>query len=108
VLLGLAAKAQLVDQFQRVAKRIAALEPVFDFAENLADLVFDRVRALGAALEAAQVGEQLSIDVGDEVWPCQRIVMIESAILSFRRGPFRPAMRRVDDEGIGLPFKLRL
>ena len=38
-------------QLQRVAQRIAAAELVFDLAEDFADLVFDRVRALGAVLK---------------------------------------------------------
>ena len=48
VLFLLRAEAELVDQFQRIAQRIAAVEPVFDLAENLADLVFDGVGVIGA------------------------------------------------------------
>ena len=77
MLFRLAAEAQLVDQLQRVAQRITALKLVFDFAENLADLVFDRVRAFRAGLEAAQIGKKLAIDIGDRVRPRERLVMIE-------------------------------
>jgi hypothetical protein len=107
VLFRLAAKAELVDQFERVAQRIAALELVLDLAENLADFVFDRVGPLGALAEAAQIGKQLAVDIVDEVRPGQRVVMVESAFLGLRRGPFRPAVRGIDDEGVGLALELR-
>ena len=108
VLFRLRTESQLVDQLQRVAQRIAALKLVFDLAENLADLIFDRVGVFGARLEAPQIGEQFAIDIGDEVRPCERLVVIELAGLRFGRGPFRPTMRRVDNVGIGLALKLRL
>ena len=77
VLLLLRAEAERVDEFERVAQRVAALELVFDFAEDLADLVFDRVGALGALLEALQVREQLAVDEVDEIVAGQRLVVIE-------------------------------
>ena len=46
LLLGL--EAEFVDQFEGVAERVAALEAVLNFAEDFADLVFERVRAGGA------------------------------------------------------------
>ena len=52
MLLLLRAEAQLVDQLERIAQAVAAAELVFDLAEDLADLVLDRVRAFGALLEA--------------------------------------------------------
>ena len=107
ILFRLAAEAELVDQFERVAQRIAALELVLDLAENLADLVFDRVGPFGSLAEAAQIGEQLAVDIVDQVRPGQRVVMVESSVLGLRRRPFRPAVRGIDDEGIGLALELR-
>ena len=77
VLFLLRAEAQPVHQFERVAQRIAALELVFDLPENLPDFVFDGVGAGRALLEAFEVGEQLVIDVGDQVIAGQRGIMIE-------------------------------
>lgn len=48
--------------------RLAALEFVFDLAEDLADFIFDGVGAGGALFEAAEVGEKRFIDVFDEVF----------------------------------------
>jgi uncharacterized protein with PhoU and TrkA domain len=59
VLLGLGAEAELVDVVDDLAQVVAALDAVFDLAEDLADLVFDGVRPGGAWLEAVQVGEEL-------------------------------------------------
>ena len=87
VLFLLRAEAQLIDQFERVAQRIAAAKLVFDLAEDFADLVFDRVRALGAGAEALQVGKQLLVDVLDEVVAGQRLVVIERAVASSSARP---------------------
>jgi hypothetical protein len=43
VLLGLRAEAQLVDMVDDLAQVVAALNLVFDLAEDLPDLVFDGV-----------------------------------------------------------------
>ena len=67
MLFRLRVEAKLIDQFQRVAQRIARAELVFDLGEDFADLVFDRVGAFGAGAEAFQVGKQFVIDVLDEV-----------------------------------------
>jgi hypothetical protein len=66
VLLGLAAEAKLIDQVERIAERIATGELVLQLAEDLADLVFDRVR-IAAAAEGLEVREQLAIDIIDQV-----------------------------------------
>jgi hypothetical protein len=108
MLFRLALEAKLVDQLQRVAKRIAALKPVFDLAENLADFIFDRVGVFGARLEVAQIGEQFAVDIGNKVRPRERLVMVESAAFVLGRRPFRPAMRRVDDVGVFCAVKLRV
>ena len=60
VLLGLRAEAQLVDVVDDLAQVVAALDLVFDLAEDFADLVFDGVRPAGLLLEAVQVGEELA------------------------------------------------
>jgi hypothetical protein len=104
--LGLRAEAQGIDQLQRVTERIAAAELVLDLAEDLADLVLDRVRAGGAGAEALKVGEQLAIDIVDQVRAGQRPVMVERAIRLFGRGPDRPAVRVIDDVAVGSAMQL--
>ena len=52
VLLGLRAEAQLVDMVDDLAQVVAALDPVPDLAEDLADLVLDRVGPGGLLFEA--------------------------------------------------------
>ena len=59
VLLGLRAEAQFVDVVDDLAQVVAALNLVFDLAEDFADLVFDGVRPGGLLLEAVQVGKEL-------------------------------------------------
>ena len=84
-------KLRLIDQFQRIAQRIAAAELVFDLAENFADLVFDCVGAFGAGPEAFQIGKQLVVDIFDEIVAGQRLVVIEEP--SFLWAAQRPAVR---------------
>ncbi len=62
VLLRLGAEAQLVDMVNDVTEVVAALDLVFDLAEDLPDLVFDGVGAAGLLREAVEVGEELLID----------------------------------------------
>jgi hypothetical protein len=73
----LRAEAQLIDQFQGITQRIAAAEFVFDLGENFADLVFDGVRAFGAAAKTLQIGKQLVVDIFYEIVAGQRLVVIE-------------------------------
>jgi len=108
VLMVLRAEVQAVHQFERVAQRIAALEAVFDLAENLADLVFDRVRAFGAGAKTLQIGKQVAVDVVDQVGTGLRLVVVEAAVFLFRRGPDRPAMLLVDNDGVFFALKLGL
>jgi type I restriction enzyme M protein len=59
------------------------------FAEDFADLIFDRVRALGAGAEAFEVRKQLVVDILDKVVAGQRArrsVVAARACGSHRRG----------------------
>jgi hypothetical protein len=51
VLFGLRAEAQLVNVVDDFAEVVAALNLVFDFAEDFTDFVFDGVGAAGLLLE---------------------------------------------------------
>jgi hypothetical protein len=81
------------------------LNLVLDFAEHLADLVFDGVRATCALLEASQVGEQLAVDEVTKVIAGTRRVVIELAVGGLWRRPALPAICWIEDVGIALPFK---
>ncbi|MCK6493374.1 MAG: hypothetical protein L6Q34_08075 [Nitrospira sp.] len=45
-----------------LAQVVAALDLVFDLAEDFADLVLDGVRLAGLLLETVQVGKELQVD----------------------------------------------
>ena len=105
VLLGLRAEAQFVDVVDDLAQVVAALNLVFDLAEDLADLVFDGVRAGGLLLEAVQVGEELLVDEVAEVVAGQGLVVVELAVLVLGRGPAFPAIGLVEDVGVFLALQ---
>ena len=67
MLFSLGAEAKLVDLVDDFAEVVAALDFVFDFAEDFADLIFDRVGARGALLEAGEVGKELEVDEVAEI-----------------------------------------
>jgi hypothetical protein len=53
----LVAKVERIDDLQSVAQRVAGAEAVGDLGEDLADLVFERVRVVGGVAEGLQVRE---------------------------------------------------
>ena len=63
------------------------------------------IGASGALLEGLEVGEELSVDVVDQVRPGARAGVVERAISLFRRGPYAPAMRCIDDRGMSAAFQ---
>jgi len=65
MLLGLRAEAQFIDVVDDLAQVVAALYLALDFAENLADLVLERVRAGRLLLETVQIGKQFLVDEVD-------------------------------------------
>jgi len=81
VLLGLRAEAQFVDVVDDVAQDVAAVYLVFDLAEDLADLVFDGVRAGRLLLEAVQVGKQFQVNEVGKVRADQRAIVVELVML---------------------------
>jgi hypothetical protein len=62
VLFGLRAEAQFVNVVDDLAQVVAALDFVFDLAENFADLVFDGIRSAGPLLESVEVGKEFAAD----------------------------------------------
>ena len=108
VLLVLRAETQRIHQLQRVAQAVAAGELVADLAEDLADLVLDRIRPGRPLAEALQVRKQLAVDELDQIGPGQRAVVVEFPVILLRRRPRRPAKPRLDDERIPLPDQLGL
>ena len=105
MLLGLGAEAQVVDVVDDLAHVVAALDLVLDLAEDLADLVLDRVRPAGLLLEAVQVGEELLVDEVAQVVAGQGLVVVELAVLALGRGPGLPAVGLVEDVGVLLALQ---
>ena len=64
----------MVDDLAHVA---AALDLVFDLAEDLPDLVLDGVRPAGLLLEAVQVGKELAVDEIAQVVAGRRLVVVD-------------------------------
>ena len=91
-----------------LAEVVAALNLVFDLAENLADLVLDGVRPAGLLLEAVQIGKELDVDEIAEIIARHHLVVVDLAVLSFRCGPCLPAIGLVEDVGVFLPLQRSL
>ena len=85
--LRLRGETQLVNRVNDVPQIIPTLNPVLNFPENLADLVFDGIRPGGFLLEAMQVGKKPGVDELDEVVASEGGVVVDLATF-FRRGPF--------------------
>jgi hypothetical protein len=102
VLFGLRAEVQLVDMVDDFAQVVAALNLVFDLAEDFADFVFDGIGTGGALLEAVEVGEELGVDEIAEVVSGERFVVVELAGLVFGRRPGFPAIGFFEKEGVFL------
>ena len=76
MLFGLGAKTKLINVVDDVPKIIAAVYPVLDLAEYLANLVFNGIRTIGFLLETVQVGKEPKIDKLSKIVTGQRGVVI--------------------------------
>jgi hypothetical protein len=102
VLFGLRAEAQLVDVVDDFAQVVAALNLVFNLAEDFANFVLDGVGTGGALLEAVEVGEELGVDEIAEVVASDGFVVVELSGLVFGRRPGFPAIGFFEKEGVFL------
>ncbi len=105
MLFSLGAETKLVDLVDDFAEVVAALDSVFDFAEDFADLIFDRVGARGALLEAGEVGKELEVDEVAEIVTGESFVVVDLAVAvgaagSLGRGPGFPAIGLVEEESV--------
>src|SRR5579883_362812 len=89
-------EAQPIDEFERIAQIVAALESVPDLAKNFPDLVFDGIRVGRALFKTFEIRAEIVVDAGDEIIARQRFAVVEGTISLPRRGPARPAVRLVD------------
>ena len=80
-----------------LAQVVAAGDLVFDLAENLADLIFDGVRAGSLLLEGVEIWEELLIDEVAEVVAGQGRVVVELAVLALGRCPGFPAVGFIEE-----------
>ncbi len=100
VFFGLRAEAELVGVVDDFAEVVAALNLVFDFAEDFADFVFDGVGAAGPLLETMKVRKKFGAYEVAQVVAGFCFVVVYLAALAFRRGPFVPAVGLVEQESI--------
>ena len=105
MLLGLRPEPQSVDDLDSFPQVVAALELVLHLAEDLPDLVLDRVGRLGALLEAAQVREKLAVDEAAQIVAGHGRVVVQCAVGGLRRRPRLPAIRLVQDECVLAPLE---
>jgi hypothetical protein len=89
------ARARLLNVVDDLAKVVAALKLVLDLTEDLADLVFDSVRAGRLLPEAMQMGEELSVHEVPEIIAGGGLVVVEIAVFSLGRGPNSQLIRLV-------------
>jgi hypothetical protein len=113
VLLFAGLEVEAVHVLQDLAQVVAALDLVVELAEDLADLVFDGVRAGGFLLEAAQPGEELMVHELHQVGPGVCLLVVRSDQLTgrvrfLRAGPIRPAEGLLQDGHIALALQLGL
>ena len=106
VLFGLGAEAKLVDLVDDFAEVVAALNLVFDLAEDFADFVFGGIGIAGALLEAVKIGKEFQIHKVAEVVAGEGGVVVDFAVFGFRRGPGFPAEGLFEEVGILLAFEL--
>ncbi len=93
----------MVDDLPQV---VAALDAVFDLAEDLSNLIFNGVRPGGFLLEAVQVREHFLIDDGEQVVAAQGGVVVDLAVFALRRCPAFPPVWLVEDVGVFLAVQL--
>jgi hypothetical protein len=74
------------------AEIVAARNLVFDFAEDFANFVFDRVRASGLLLKSVQIGEEFAVDEEKQIVADSDAIVVDFSISSFGRGPDFPAV----------------
>ncbi len=86
---------------------VTALNAVRDLAEDLPDLVLDRVRPAGLLLERLQVREQPVSHEFCEIIADHGDVVVNLAILPLRCRPCFPAVRLVEDVRVLSAFQFR-
>ena len=107
ILFRLGLEAQFVDVVDDLPQVLAALDAVFDLAEDLANLVFDGVWPRGFLLEGVQVWEQFLIDECQQVVAAQGGVVVDLAVFALGRCPAFPPVWLVEDVGVFLAVQLR-
>ena len=104
--LGLGVEGEAVHHLQHVAEDVARAERVAQFGEDFADLVVDGLGACGGSAERPEVGEQLLVHEGDQVFANQRLVMFKRAV-DLRRSPKVRTEGAVYDGRVGLTVEFR-
>ena len=104
VLLGMGTEAEFIDKVDHLTQVVPALQPVFQFAEDLPDLVFNGVGFL--SFELLQVRKQLVIHKILQVIAFECLVKIQLTIAVLRGGPYVPSVLRAYDIAVCRAGKL--
>jgi hypothetical protein len=108
VLLVLRAEMQFVDMIDDLAQVVAALDLVFDLAEDFGDFILDGVRPGRFELEPLQVREEFLVDEVAKIVAGQRGVVVELAVLALGRSPAFPSVGLIEEVGVLLVVKVGL
>ena len=105
VFLGLGPEAQFVDVVDDFAQVVTVGNLVLNLAEDLADFVFDCIRARRLLRETMEVRKELAVDEIAEIVAGQCRVVVKFPVLTLRRGPRIPAIPCVENASVLLPFQ---
>jgi hypothetical protein len=100
VLFRLRAETQLIHMVNDFAQVVAALNLVLNLTKNFTNLVFDSVWPSRLGFEAVEIRHELQVDEIAQVIAGHGGVVIQLAVLPFRRGPGFPAIRLVENVGV--------
>lgn len=107
VLFYVGAEAQLVDSIDDFPQVVAALDAVFELAENFTNFVFDGIGAFGLGFEFFEVGKKLDVDKIGKVVAGEGAVVIQFAVFIFWCRPGSPLKFRTDDVSVGFACEFR-
>src|SRR5690606_41712892 len=90
VLFSVGTKTKFVNAVKHLTKVIPALYAVFEFAENLANLVFNSISTFGTGFKLLEVREELVVYKFGQIIACLSLVMVEFYYLFFMHCPSVP------------------
>ena len=107
MLLGMRTETEFIDAVDDFPEVVAALNPVFQFAENLPDLVLDGVGTFSRGLELFEVGGRVPRSRSRQGRRLSGLCGGPVAVAAFRCRPLIPLIFRSNDVGVGLAGEFR-